>query len=641
MVLHDYRQAECPFYDGVPRDPAKNVSWRVLVREKAKRNLVFRKEFIAACEADILFFCNSMCWVYEPRLEQKIRPFVSWPHQEPFIRALHAHIGTDDLIGYKSRGEGATWMAIFKALHDWRFKEGAAIGFVTRNEKVVDDPDNPDSLFWKIDWSIKRWPWWFWPRGFSFKAHRSLSNHTIVNPELEGHIAGYAATADVGSGGRKNWFFFDELSKFPTGQDRDALVSLQQVTKSRLIVGTPWGAEGAFYDVVHDETSSAILLKLHWTQNPTRNIGLYRVERDGRCVDVDPAKPLTAAERQALPKIHERLRRRGFRVEGTVRSPWYDAECLRPEATPKAIAQELDMDFLGSTDLFLSKERIDALIERDTGKVEEQRFRVWADPVDGSLKLEKSPGGELTLYVPLSPEGKLSPVGKYVVSGDIAAGTGGSHSSNSALELFDAVTGEQVGELVTMHLAPHKLAQVAVALCKWAFDAFLIWESTGPFGMMFKKQVIDELSYWNIYFAEVELVGVSKRKSKKPGFHMKDDDTKATILGSVIGAAEAGLVRIRSQKALQEFTEYSMDNGKLVHRGSQRSDDQADKGKAHADRAIAIAIGYVAMQEIPSFKRELKTTAENEELREPIPGTMSWRLWEHEQRFRPADPWVA
>lgn len=643
MVLYDPQFAECPFYDQAPRTLVENLDWRYYVRQRALRNEQFQQSLIQMAAADILFFTNAFGWVFEPRAkgEASILPFIAWPHQEPVLRAMQFHLGAMDVGIEKSRGEGASWMAIFKALHDWRFMPTMRkIGFVSRNEYVVDSADDPDSLMWKLDWAIKQWPSWLLPRGFSFKTCRSYSKHVLLNPVTGSTIVGYPATGDVARGGRAWWFLMDELAAFEKGEDHAAMASTQHVTESRLLISTPQGMEGAYADAMHDEHSNMLKLTLHWKQNPTRTDGLYKVEA-GQIISLDHKHPRISPERRVeLEQTHRSLHARGFRVEGTTRSDWYDRQCLRPGATPRKIAQELDLDYKGSVDLFFDQVRIHNLIKL-TARKEESRMRFWVDPKTEELKMQASPLGDVCLWQVLDPYGFLSPIGKYVLAADIAAGTGGSQSSNSIAELLDGVTGEQVLELATMYLAPADFARLCVAICKWAYNALLIPEITGPFGMMFLKAVL-EAGYDRLYYRDKEVVGAdSNKKTRQPGFHMQNDEVKATILGSVIGAAEAGLVKIRSKPCLLEFTEFGMENGRLIHRGSQRSDDQADKGKAHADRAVAMAIGYVGMQELPEFCKSIvrPTTEVAPEDSEPPLGTMARRIWEHEGGLQLADPW--
>jgi hypothetical protein len=224
------------------------------------------------------------------------------------------------------------------------------VGLVSRNELAGDSPDDPTPLGWKISWELSKMPRWMPGVTQDVDYERNLTKHTWKNLVNGSTVASYSATGDVASGGRSKWFLKDELAKFPAGRDREAMASTQHVTNSRLIVSTPKGTEGAYYDVMH-EPSSMVKITLHWTANPTRNRGLYRFE-NSKPLAVDPVNnPLPPNYDPPSPETlnrFSRLRRKGFKLEGKLRSAWYDHECDRPGATPQNIAQELDLDFGGS-----------------------------------------------------------------------------------------------------------------------------------------------------------------------------------------------------------------------------------------------------------------------------------------------------
>ncbi len=59
----------------VPRDPIKNLEWRIRCRERALEDKRFQDALWQACMDDPLFFCAFALWVHEPRARIKRRPF--------------------------------------------------------------------------------------------------------------------------------------------------------------------------------------------------------------------------------------------------------------------------------------------------------------------------------------------------------------------------------------------------------------------------------------------------------------------------------------------------------------------------------------------------------------------------------------
>ena len=216
----------------------------------------------------------------------------------------------------KSRGEGMSWMAVLLALKDWIFDPMSKIGMVSSTEDKADNPEDPDSLFWKLDWQLTKLPkWMVGEKGTDYR--RNIQDHTLVNLRNSARIAAYAATGDVARGGRSKWFLMDELASWRRGEDRRALTSVQHVTDCRLIVSTPEGAEGAYYDVMH-QPSNMVKVVLDWKDNPWKNRGLYRYEKD-KMVALDPVNNPLPTDYEAKSRDRmSRLRTNGFKLEGTV-----------------------------------------------------------------------------------------------------------------------------------------------------------------------------------------------------------------------------------------------------------------------------------------------------------------------------------
>ena len=91
----------------------------------------------------------------------------------------------------------------------WLFTPGVSIGWGSRKENLVDKIGDPDSIFEKMRFLIRRLPSFFWPVDFSMKQHATYMR--IINPENNSTITGEAGD-NIGRGGRKAIFFKDESS---------------------------------------------------------------------------------------------------------------------------------------------------------------------------------------------------------------------------------------------------------------------------------------------------------------------------------------------------------------------------------------------------------------------------------------------
>lgn len=619
-----------PLWDLVPKEPAANVSWRIAMREKALADREFMVAMKQMAFRDVFFFFAAFCWVYEPRPYPRILPFIPWPHQLPAILAMDEHCGLRDVGIDKSRGEGATWMYLMILFRRWLRDPLFSCGLVSRNEAAVDSKDDPDSLMWKMDFQLKMLPCWMRPN-----YERNTTNHTLVNRDNGASVVGYSATGDVASGGRKTVFAMDELAKFPTGQDYAAMDSTQHVTNCRYIVSTYKGDAGAYYDCMKEE-NNVVKIVLDWKDNPTRNRLLYKVIH-GKAVAVRPEEQAQISEYQEKTRLDfDKLQRRGFGGEGKVRSPWYDAQCLRPGATPRGIAQELDRNPHGTVAKVFDGEVLEKMVRTVCRQPVRQGRFVWSMEQAAPLGFIDAEAGDTKLWLPVGLSNEL-PNGMFVVGADIAAGTGGDFSSNSAACVINRLTGEQVCEYASNRISPARFARCCVALARWFNDAYLVWEANGSTGAAFTKELVDETNYVNLYYRENAIEGLHG-KTRHPGFWVTSDDAKLKIFESLSLAMDSGDFIPRSRLMIDECRQYQWQRGKIIHLASERSDDEANKGKAHGDRVIAAAIAWVGVKDQP--RERLKYGSDVGRARIPV-GSMAWRLQQHDARMGDeGDPWA-
>lgn len=540
------------------------------------------------------------CWVLEPRPRKvngvtapKKMPFIAWDHQVPAILEIREHLGFNDILVEKSRGEGMSWLSVLLAMHSFFFSPLSSIGLISKDEESASSPTNPDSLMYKCQFTLDNMPPWLrGQRNVDWK--RDISKNTLINLKNGSGIAAYSSTGDVASGGRKTWMLMDELAKFPRPADRDAMASTQHVTDCRLIVSTPKGADGAYYDFATQE-SNRVKVVLDWKQNPTRNRGMYRMV-DGYPVAIDPSNPLPDNYANMTPDVIEmfnRLRRRGYRIEGCDRSPWYDRECDRGGATPQNIAQELDRDYGGSVARVLS----DTALDRAAESV--------ADPVVcGDLSFDKaslrdsqfieSPSGPMKLWTPLDFTGNPPP-GSYVMGVDIATGTGNTWSSNSVISMVNMVTREQVFEYASNTISVPDFADLCIAVAHWFYDAYLSWEINGP-GSGFSNRVI-EREYFNLYRRRVDWKSTARRTIKEIGWHT-DSNSSEVMFATMGNALTVGDVVVKSAPLARELSNYIRKDGKIYHALIANAGDDS-RGASHGDRAMALGVCVMAMKDRP------------------------------------------
>lgn len=619
-------------YQRIPNDLIENLRFRRDLMIRCQASTRWQSAIREVCEEDPIFFFNAFCWCFEPRprytasgirLPNKI-PFIAWEHQVPIISDIYESLGDCDIGVEKSRGEGMSWIGVLLAMHAWLLsRDMVAIGLVSKDELSVDDPNDPDSLMWKCDYTLKQLPGWLsGEKDIHFK--RDLNRHTLLNHRNGSTISGYAATANVASGGRKSWFLMDELSKFPKPSDRDAMASTQHVTECRLIVSTPKGSDGAYYDAMH-EPSNMVKLIVDWKNNPLRNRGMYRWI-DGKAIAIDPIKnPLPSEYDPPTSNVLDlmsRLRRKGFKVEGRERSPWYDRECDRTGATPQNIAQELDRDYGGSAYRVFG----DAFFTKCTNTIQspihEGDMDFHSEDIS-QIRFDKVDNGPLKLWTPLDSLGN-PPVRPYVLGADVSSGTGGSYTSNSTAVMMDQITGEQVAEFASNTIPPIDFADYCIAMCKLFNNAMLGWEHNGP-GASFTKRVL-HWQYPCIYYRR----SLSRRggsPTKEAGW-WTDERTKEVMFGDFNNAVIVGECVVRSMDLKAECGRYVRKEGKITNALLKSAADDS-RGASHGDRTIAACVMLQASKERP-----VTTTAESYDQQEVPVGSMASRMKEYDERQR-------
>lgn len=625
-----------PYFPSVPLEPRKNAEYRKSILLDARQDPSLQKQLMSMCAEDSLFWISTFGLLFEPRPRPKTLLFIPWAHQIPVWKTLDNAIGHEDVGGEKSRSEGFTWIVTSLFFHKWLFWDQFQGGCVSKDEETVDNPRNPDSLMWKFDWHLRKLPKWM--VGESDKDWvRTINNHTLKNLRNDATLVGFATTQNVGTAGRYTAFFFDELAKFPRGPDEKAVVSVQQTTYCRIMGSTPFGPDGIYYKIMTGE-SDMTKITLHWSDNPTRRIGAYKIligpSNQRTLVLIDRNYWVTEANRNGHEEVdHDNLDQYAqqvvdsktnvfgyeFMIEGEfvqndrIRSPWYDKECRRPGATPKSIAQELDMDFGGSSSRHFDFNLLDRL-ERDAPAPQVRGDLIYRPMVNHysdlkSPKFRVTGTGRTLLWFQPDIHGRPPAVRRYVVSCDIASGTGGIKSSNSTVCVLNEATGEQVAAYASPDIFPNDFADFAVALCHWFVGhsgqpARLIWEANGPPGTIFGNRVKD-LEYPHVYFRSGSPEAFITRETKNLGW-WSNNKTRAALFGEFERGLSTGELVIRDKTCLHEAKFYmNMPGGKIEHIAASSEEDPAGAGESHGDRVIACALAWWWARDLRGDDREI------------------------------------
>lgn len=219
-----------------------------------------------------IFFIENFCWTFDPRSEGKNLPVVLYPYQRDAVKYMVEHIdqGSNFLIE-KSRDMGVTWLVVYVFLWYWLFRDGVSLLMGSYKEKLVDDGQNINAMFGKLEYALRSLPTWMLPRKFKFNKHRT--NLKLINPENNNIIVGDTMNPEFGRGARMTAIFYDELGFWATA--KEAWEAGSQTTSCRIANSTPHGRN--FYWKLRDSRKIDVLT-LHWKMHPLKDQQWYEYE---------------------------------------------------------------------------------------------------------------------------------------------------------------------------------------------------------------------------------------------------------------------------------------------------------------------------------------------------------------------------
>jgi hypothetical protein len=587
---------ENKYYDLVPKDHFANLEYRKEMLLMAGRDDSVAAQLFTMCSEDPLFYINTFCWTYSPKDSVSgypVTPFITYEFQDEAIMTILDCINKgNDAATPKSRDMGASWIGLTAIEWCWHYRDYLSFLVVSRKQDYVDDSGDPASLFWKIDFLHQNQPRWMLPKGRCTPNESGRRLMHLANEDNKSVIDGDSTTGNVGVGDRRTAVFIDEFAAFPTDDGYAVLRGTRDVTACRIFNSTPRG-QNAFYDVC--TKTSAKVIKMHWSRHPMKCDGMYQGNKEtGEIKLFDKFKGAVEVfergEKESrtvqFPKDYP------FIVDGKIRSIWYDVQCARC-ASVTDIAQELDIDFLGSDYQFFDAALIEILKTKYCKPPVLVGDLEWNDITYEPKRFVENPKGKMELWCQLDGRGRLPSDRKFVVGSDVSAGTG---ASNSVTSIVDERTGEKVGVWRDSNTMPTQFAQVSVAIAKWFNKAKMIWDRSGPTGEVFTKTVVTH-GYGNVYYRRNEKK-FSRDLTNEPGYYL-NPQAKAAVFEDYRDALSKHLFINRSEKGMSECLQFiRCQDGSIEHSMALTSQDPSGARTAHGDEVVADALASLARAEI-------------------------------------------
>lgn len=571
------------YHQLIPKDLAGNLRWRLVVSRRIASDASFAKAIRRMCREDILFWINGFVWTFDPRRKPRTKiPMITYDYQDRAILDIARAIDEGhDLLIEKSRDMGASWINILVFVWFWMFRTLQSFLMISRVEGYVDDPGNPKSLFWKVDFTIKHMPMRLRPRVNRTKLH-------IENLDTGSVIDGEATTGRAARGDRRTAILLDEFAAVDQGHK--VLSATRDATNCRLFNSTHEGTGTAYYDV---SRTGIRKIRMHWAAHPLKAKGLYtrRAHLGYMAIDEEYWR-VRPGWRDEMRELDDKIRGRGVPLEdGKLRSPWYAEQCERA-AHAVEIAQELDIDVMGSAYQFFASATIEDYITRHCRKPMHIGNIEFDPETLEFIKWREDSRGPLRLWLHLDGAGRPTASG-IQIGCDVSAGTG---ASNSALSGVSRVSLEKVLEYANPHIRPEAFGRYVVAVANWLGGPKVIWEQNGP-GRQFGDALI-EAGYRHVYYRTDE-EKVNKLMSDKPGW-APTKDNKLALLGEYRRALELETLINPSELSLRDALEYVyLPTGTIEHSKSQNSYDPTGARSNHGDRVIADALAWKIARDRP------------------------------------------
>ena len=595
------------YYYVVPKGLQANLAFRRSVLEAGYADPEVAHELWIMCSRDMLFWINTFVYTFDPRKavddQFPVMPFITYAYQDPAFMEMQEAIGRHDLLVEKSRDMGLTWMCILTMEWFWQFRPMTSFMFSSRNEDLVIDANDPDSLFWKFDFVVEYQPSWLHAAAASTRTNR-------INLNTAATLKGSSRTTDLGRGGRRTAMLLDEFASYNPNDSYEANKASQHNTNCRLINSTPKGPGRCYDDLAKKD--SVKTLRIHWSEHPEKRPGLYTT-RDGQLhvIDHDYDFPDPPNEYK-------------FILDGKLRSPWYDIECGRA-AYPQEIAQELDIDSDAADFRFFTAELAEELRGEDMIQAPWTRGYLAYDNLKCEVeKFENtsSDAGNLYLWLKLDDLRRPPKGTRYVIGFDVAEGTG---ASNSVACVFEELTGVQVAEYASTTIPAHEFGRFGVALARWFNTAYMIWECQGP-GRTFEREVIS--AGYRKYYNERIVRGTSVKRTNKPGW-MPTKDAKRTMLTNFRKGLSDRICVIRSDLILKDAAGYIMKpDNRIVHVKAENTMDPTGARDSHGDRAMAAALAWSTCK---AGRRGIRAPDKPK----VVEGSFAWRRREAEKLAHP------
>lgn len=402
----------------------------------------------------------------------------------------------------------------------------------------------------KVKHFIGQAPQWM---GINFPQN-SAQRITLNNGS---EVKAVASSEDALRGYTPTFLFIDEAAKLEkTGRALFDAAQPALATGGRAVLcSTPYGLDDLFYYVYNNsikKENDYNVIQMYWFQDPRYIINHKTKKRD--LVWRKNNREVVEYDREKQIKMfHD-----GWRPT----SSWYEAMCRQLNGDKKAIAQELECKFFGSSGTFIPEETI---IEQEINFVcdatvnEGFEGNVWRWSED-----EKDPS---KLVIEGDP---------YILGADVASGT---YEDYSTIQIINLRTGNQVLEFQGK-VPPDRLAEIIYHYAMIYNNPLVVVDSGGGYGIT-TLTTLRNLNYDNVYYSLPRAKHLEEQFSsyvrydsynqkKTPGFNTSA--YRQLMLDKLELDLRNQTFKIKSRRLLEELKTFVWINGRPDHQRGYHDD---------------------------------------------------------------------
>lgn len=267
------------------RDYRKLLQERILTRQKARDDQEYRREVLYKCRDDTLYWFDNFAWTFDPRRTPSELPFIPYDgRQIEFIKFLEdILVHPRDVFVDKPRDVGATAILCNFLLKHWLFDQYFNTRIGSRKEDYVDHAGDPDTLFYKIDYTFNRLPKWMRPENWNVNTNRAYMRFT--RPDMSNTIMGESANPNFARGGRQKIVLFDEIGFWPFA--KSAWESAGDVTDIRIAMTTPpdTGKSSFAYKLFAGQSGTVDKFQFQYTDIPSKDAHWLMAQKERRSTE--------------------------------------------------------------------------------------------------------------------------------------------------------------------------------------------------------------------------------------------------------------------------------------------------------------------------------------------------------------------